>query len=301
MSVKDQPRRLGKGLAELLGGVAATAAATVAPGEGIRTLAVAALHPGPFQPRRAMDEAALEELAASLKARGVLQPLLVRPHPGRGGEYQIIAGERRWRAAQRAGLHEVPVLVRALADSDAMAAGLVENLQRQDLDPIEEAEGYQRLLLEFGMIQEELATAVAKSRPHITNMLRLLNLPTSVQKALRSGELNSGHARALLQHPDAEAGARAIMAGRLTVRQTEAMVQAALTPKGPKKEPRGASTNIFSRGLEAELTELLGLKVRITYDGHGGSLGITYNNLDQLDGVLTLLRGGKPRWGEDGP
>lgn len=291
MSGREAPRRLGKGLAELLGSGAAAMNAP-ASGEGVRHLPVAALHPGSFQPRRAMDEAALEELAASLKSRGVLQPLLVRIHPGKGGQYEIIAGERRWRAAQRAGLHEVPVLVRMLSDSEAMAAGLVENLQRQDLDPIEEAEGYQRLLDEFGLIQEELATAVAKSRPHISNMLRLLNLPPSVQVALRGGDMSAGHARALLQHPDPEAGARAIVAGKLTVRQTEAMVQQALTPK-PTKSARDARDNSVTRNLERELAELLGLRVRVTFNGKGGSVTLNYADLDQLDGILSLLRGGQ--------
>ncbi|MDD2878254.1 MAG: ParB/RepB/Spo0J family partition protein [Acidiphilium sp.] len=289
MSVKQQPRRLGKGLVALMGG-AASEGAVMGPMEGARSLAIATLHPGPFQPRRAMDEAALEELAASLKSRGVLQPLLVRSYPGKSGQYQIIAGERRWRAAQRAGLHEVPVLVRELSDTDAMAAGLVENLQRQDLDPIEEAEGYQRLLDEFGMIQEDLAAAVAKSRPHITNMLRLLNLPTEVQKALRSGDLSSGHARALMQHPDPQAGARAIMANRLTVRQTEAMVAAALTPK-PRVPAAAPQIDSATRMLERELIERLGLRVRISYNGKGGSVSLSYESLDQLDGILTLLRG----------
>ncbi|HEX7389596.1 MAG TPA: ParB/RepB/Spo0J family partition protein [Acidiphilium sp.] len=289
MSAKEQPRRLGKGLAELMGGSAVALAPQGAmPTEGVRTLAVASLHPGPFQPRRAMDEAALEELAASLKSRGVLQPLLVRPHPAKPGQYQIIAGERRWRAAQRAGLHEVPVLLRDLADTEAMAAGLVENLQRQDLDPIEEAEGYQRLLDEFGMIQEDLAVAVAKSRPHITNTLRLLNLPRSVQQALQSGELNAGHARALLQHPDPEAGAKAILANRLTVRQAEKLAQTALTPKPPAVRQR-RDADIETRALERELSERLGLRVRIVYNGKGGSVSLAYEGLDQLDGILALL------------
>jgi ParB family chromosome partitioning protein len=289
MSLKEQPRRLGKGLAALMGST--TLDATLGTSEGARQLAIASLHPGPFQPRRGMDEEALEELAASLKSRGVLQPLLVRSFPGQSGQYQIIAGERRWRAAQRAGLHEVPVLVRELSDTDAMAAGLVENLQRQDLDPIEEAQGYQRLLDEFGMIQDDLATAVAKSRPHISNMLRLLNLPTGVQTALRSGDLSPGHARALLQHPDPQAGARAIIANRLSVRQTEAMVAAASNPKNQPGQPPKRETDPQIRSLEHELTQKLGLRVRITHNGQSGSVSLSYGNLDQLDGILTLIRG----------
>ncbi|OZB29204.1 ParB/RepB/Spo0J family partition protein [Acidiphilium sp. 34-64-41] len=268
MGLKEQPRRLGKGLAALMGDT--TMDAGIGPTEGARHLAIASLHPGPFQPRRAMDEDALEELAASLKSRGVLQPLLVRSFPGQAGQYQIIAGERRWRAAQRAGLHE---------------------LQRQDLDPIEEAEGYQRLLDEFGMIQEDLATAVAKSRPHITNMLRLLNLPSDVQASLRSGDLSSGHARALMQHPDPQAGARTIIANRLTVRQAEAMVAAALTPKPAPPAPLAPDVNSVTRMLERELIEILGLRVRIRFNGKSGSVNLAYENLGQLDGILALLRG----------
>jgi ParB family chromosome partitioning protein len=288
MSLKEQPRRLGKGLAALMGST--TMQEAMGATEGARQLAIASLHPGPYQPRRAMDEVALEELAASLKSRGVLQPLLVRSYPGQSGQYQIIAGERRWRAAQRAGLHEVPVLVRELSDADAMAAGLVENLQRQDLDPIEEAEGYQRLLDDFGMIQDELATAVAKSRPHITNMLRLLNLPNTVQQAVRAGDLSAGHARALIQHPDPESAARAIIANRLSVRQTEAMVATALTPK-PQPTPLARQADTATRSLEQELMETLGLRVRINHNGKSGSISLTYDDLDQLDGILALLRG----------
>lgn len=287
MSLKERPRRLGKGLATLMG--PATAQDLAAGPGNVRDLAIAALHPGPFQPRRGMDEDALEELAASLKARGVLQPLLVRPHPAKPDQFQIIAGERRWRAAQRAGLHEVPVLVRDLSDPEAMAAGLVENLQRQDLDPIEEAEGYQRLLDEFGMIQEDLAIAVAKSRPHITNTLRLLNLPEGVQTAVRSGDLTAGHARALIQHPDPQAGARAVVANHLTVRQTEAMVRDALTPK--LRPPPAPKTTPATRMLEQELMEKLGLRVRITFDGQGGQVSLAYADLEQLEGILALLRG----------
>ncbi len=285
------PRRLGKGLAELLGPGTVAAVGQAITGEGVRHLPVASLHPGPFQPRRAMDEAALEELAQSLRTQGVLQPLLVRAMPGKPGQYEIIGGERRWRAAQRAGLHEVPVLVRVLTDSEAMAAGLVENLQRQDLDPLEEAEGYRRLVEEFGLIQEDLARAVAKSRPHVTNMMRLLNLPVTVQTALRKGELSAGHARALLQHPDPEAAARVIAAKRLSVRQTEALVQSALAPK-PERAPRDLKDDSVTRNLEAELAGALGLRVKVTYDGTSGSVSLFYRDLDQLDGILRLLRGG---------
>ncbi len=201
MNVKEQPRRLGRGLAALLGD-AAVPVSVAAP--GVQQLAVDVLEPSPFQPRKEMDDTALGELADSIAQRGILQPLLVRPHPGRDGVYQIIAGERRWRAAQRAQLHEVPVLVRALSDSDAMAAGLVENLQREDLNPIEEAEGYRRLMVEFQMTQDVLGEAIGKSRAHISNAMRILKLPEKVLAMVRDGRLSAGHAPALLgqDHPE---------------------------------------------------------------------------------------------------
>lgn len=289
MTTKEPPRRLGRGLAQLMGDVAAVTASPQS--ASVQLLPVADLAPSPFQPRRAMNEEALDELAASVKSRGVLQPLLVRPAPSPARGWQIIAGERRWRAAQRAGLHEVPVLIRDLEDADAMAAALVENLQRQDLDPIEEAEGFDRLIREFSLTQEELAQAVGKSRSHVTNMMRLLNLPQSVHQALRSGEITSGHARAILTHPDPETAARKIVADRLTVRQAEALTQAALTPREPKpsREAESRPTDPETRALERDLTERLGLKVKISFDGKGGTVAIAYRDLDQLDGLLTLL------------
>ncbi|MDE2201063.1 MAG: ParB/RepB/Spo0J family partition protein, partial [Rhodospirillales bacterium] len=207
-----------------------------------------------------------------------------RPAPGKAGRYQIIAGERRWRAAQAAGLHEVPALVRDLSDSDAMAAGLVENLQRQDLNAIEEAEGYRRLVDEFTMTQEALAAAVGKSRSHVANMMRLLNLPPAVQAEVKGGALSAGHARALLAHPEPAKAALAVIAGGLSVRQTEAL--ATRKPASPAAErPKDPET----AALERDLSERLGLKVEISFNGSGGSLRILYRSLDQLDGVLALL------------
>ena len=238
---------------------------------------------------------ALEELAASIRTRGILQPILVRPHPQRDGRFQIIAGERRWRAAQLAGLHDVPVLVRKLEDGDAMAAALVENLQRQDLNPIEEAAGLQRLIDEFGLSHDELAVAIGKSRSHLSNTVRLLQLPLTVRKEVELGALSAGHARALLGHPDPAKAALAVIAGRLTVRQTEALAQQQSTASriaptssnaklddNPRKDPEIAA-------LERDLREKLGLRIQILFDGKGGSLRIHYTNLDQLDGVLALL------------
>jgi ParB family chromosome partitioning protein len=233
-----------------------------------------------------MDQTALSELADSIRLRGVLQPILARSLPGQSDLYQIIAGERRWRAAQQAGLHEVPVFVREMADSEAMAAALVENLQREDLNAIEEAEGYRRLLDEFGLTQERLGEAVGKSRSHVANILRLLNLPASVQTALRRGELSAGHARALLAHPEPEKAAVAVIARGLNVRQTEALAQGrAPAPDRPPPPPR----DVEIQDLERRLTERLGLRVDISTQGAGGTLRISYRSLDQLDGLITLL------------
>ncbi|HQU00837.1 MAG TPA: ParB/RepB/Spo0J family partition protein [Acetobacteraceae bacterium] len=287
MTPKDPVRRLGKGLAALMGDNELPSKTTA----NATMLAVSMLEPGPFQPRRNMDETALAELAASLKQRGVLQPLLVRSHPGKAGSYQIIAGERRWRAAQQAVIYDVPVLVRELSDTDAMAAGLVENLQRQDLNPIEEAEGFKRLIEEFGLTQEALAEAVGKSRPHISNMMRLLNLPAGVRDHVRSGALSAGHARAILGHPHPEDAANSVMARQLSVRQTEALAAQAQKPNvnAAKSAPRSDSE---TEALAQSMSERLGLRVKIAFDGKGGTVSLTYRDLDQLDTIIGLLSRG---------
>jgi ParB family transcriptional regulator, chromosome partitioning protein len=283
MSLQASPR-LGRGLAALLGDAAVPAAPEPA---GIRQIPIDLLDPGPFQPRSAMDQTALAELADSIRARGILQPLLVRPHPAIPGRFQIIAGERRWRAAGLAGLHEAPALVRTLGDTEAMAAALVENLQRQDLNPIEEAEGYNRLLDEFGMTQAALSEAVGKSRPHVTNTLRLLNLPRPVQDAVRSGAVSAGHARALLAHPEPEAALGTVLARGLSVRQTEA-----LAARKPRADAAPSEKDPNIGALEQELTAMLGLRVAITANGRGGTVRIHYDDLDQLDVLLARLRVG---------
>jgi len=286
MALKEQPKRLGRGLAALLGD---SALPTSVAAPGVQTLPVDCMGPSPYQPRRAMDETLLEELAASIRQRGILQPLLVRPTPGTSGSYQIIAGERRWRAAQKAQLHEVPVLIRELSDADAMAAGLVENLQRADLNAVEEAAGYNRLLKEFGMTQDELAAAIGKSRSHITHMLRILNLPEQVQAMVRSGDLSVAHARALVNHDHPLATARAIVNDGLTAKQVLAQVarQGRTFPDGPPKP--GPKIDGDSEALAAALSEKLGLKVKVLFDGKGGSIIMNYKTLDQLDEILTLL------------
>ena len=285
MSPADKSPRLGRGLAALMGDIAPPTLET----PGIQEINVSQLEPSPFQPRRAMDPTALAELAASIQARGILQPLLIRPHPTEKTRYQIIAGERRWRAAMQAGLKSVPVLIRNLSDLDTMASALVENLQRQDLNVMEEAEGYARLQGEFGLTQDDLAQAVGKSRSYVSNTIRLTNLPEPVQAAVRTNQLSTGHARALLAHADPEQGMRAILARGLNVRQTEALAtrpdfSAVITTPRPEREKTPET-----QAMENMLTEKLGLRVEVAFDGKGGTLKITYQTLDQLDEVVSRL------------
>ena len=231
-----------------------------------------------------MDTEALEELAASIRRHGVLQPILVRPRPQSSGRYEIIGGERRWRAAQAARLHEVPVVVRDFDDREAMAAGLVENLQREDLNALEEADGYHRLIEQFGLTQQALSEAVGKSRPHIANTLRLLALPERVRDLLRDGALTAGHARAVLSAKDPVATALQIVDRGLNVRQAEAL--AAARPTAPGERASDPET----RALERELSQHLGLQVTIQHHGKSGQVTIRYRNLDQLDGLIRLLK-----------
>ncbi len=282
MSAREPLPRLGRGLAALLGDAPPVAGG--AAGDGVRTLSAASMEPSPFQPRHRMNAEALGELVDSIRAQGVLQPLLVRPHPTQPDRYQIVAGERRWRAAQQAGLHEIPALIRPLSDTETMTAALVENLQRQDLNAIEEAEGYQRLVQEFDMTQDAVASVIGKSRSHIANTLRLMNLPEPVKHEVRQGNLSAGHARALLSHSDPHAAALDVIARGLNVRQTEALVT-----DRPRERPR-VEPDSATLALEAELSARLGLRVGISFDGRGGVLRIQYRSLDQLDGLIALLK-----------
>jgi ParB family transcriptional regulator, chromosome partitioning protein len=283
-TVRKAPR-LGRGLSALLG----EAPIFPAPGgaEALRSLPIEKLEPGPFQPRGPIDPTPLQELADSIREHGVLQPILVRPKPGEVDQYQIIGGERRWRAAQLVPLHEVPVVVHNLTDREAMAAALVENLQRQDLNALEEAEGYRRLLDEFGLTQDALGQSVGKSRSHVANTLRLLGLPDRVRELLREGALTAGHARALLTTPNAEVLALQVVDRGLNVRQTEAL--AASKPRDPAMRP--SQPDPETAALERELSGRLGLKVAIRHGGRGGQVTIHYRDLDQLDGVIRLLQG----------
>jgi len=279
------PRRqpLGRGLAALFGDGARVS------GEGgsVREVAIELIRPGAFQPRRRFDEAELDALAQSVKEKGVLQPLLVRPIEDAETAFELIAGERRWRAAQRAGLHRVPVLVRALADAEALEIALIENLQREDLSALEEAEAYRRLLQEFGRTQASLADAVGKSRSHVANTLRLLGLPEAVRRRLEEGALTAGHARALLAAADPAALAAEIVRRGLNVRMTERLVQRRDGDRRPSSR-RARDADIAA--LERDLADALGLRVTIAAKPRGGALTLHYRDLDQLDRLLALLR-----------
>jgi ParB family transcriptional regulator, chromosome partitioning protein len=281
MSKVEAPR-LGRGLAALMGTAGPTA--TLADAPPIE-LPVAVLQPGPFQPRAPISDSELAPLVESIRAQGILQPLLVRPHLQRHGEYQIIAGERRWRAAQLANLATVPVHVRCLSDEQAAGAALVENLQRQDLNPLEEAEGYRQLMAKFGWTHEIIAQRVGKSRSHVANICRLLNLPQQVQTEVRNGALSAGHARALLAHPDPTRAALQVIAGGLNVRQTEDLAHRSAERRARKE----AGGDPDTRALEHQLSERIGLRVQIVRGETGGQVRITYKSLDQLDGLVVLL------------
>ena len=248
--------------------------------------------PHPNQPRQHFDEEALADLAASIRQHGILQPILVRPRSDQTDFYEIIAGERRWRAAQKAQLHEVPVLIRTLSDTEVLEIALVENLQREDLNPIEEAEGYRRLIDQFGYTQDKTAEMIGKSRSHVTNMIRLLALPAPVQKLVQTGTLSAGHARAIIVTPDPLRLAEKIIQEGLSVRETERLV-ATLPDKPPTTT--GRKTNQSKKdsdtlALETELSGILGLPVSIDMKDHTrGRLSISFDSLDQLDDVLQRL------------
>jgi len=290
--IRKRPSSLGRGLSSLLGEVAQEtplAGAGSARG-GIQMMPVSSIEPHLNQPRRHFDEEALDELAASIKARGLIQPIVVRPH---GHRYQIVAGERRWRAAQRARLHEIPVIVRDFDDIETLEVALLENIQRRDLNAIEEAEGYARLIHEYGYGQEALAKLVHKSRSHIANLLRLLALPDGVKALLESGELSMGHARALIGAGDAEALAREVVERGLSVRETEKLARFGKPgrERQGRLEIRGASADIDA--LERQLGDMLGLKVKITHRPEGGTVALNYSTLDQLDMICQRLSGEK--------
>jgi ParB family chromosome partitioning protein len=282
-------RGLGRGLSALIGDEVETAPPRGDSGaRAQRTLPVGWLHPNPLQPRKMFGKEELDELARSIREKGVLQPILVRP-TARGAEvFEIVAGERRWRAAQLAKLHDVPVVVRELSDAESLELAIIENVQRADLNAMEEATAYQQLIEKFEYTQEQLAQEIGKSRSQITNTVRLLKLPESVQAFVREGKLSASHARTLVGDPNAESRARDIINQSLSVRQAERRSQ--------KKKPKATSTtsNADIRALESNLSGVLGLKVQIAHKGStGGELRIAYRTLEQLDDVIQRLSRGK--------
>jgi ParB family chromosome partitioning protein len=296
-----EPRRgLGRGLSALLGeneatGDTAAASGGAAPGPAQET-PIELLRRNPEQPRRQFGEAELEELAASIREKGVLQPILVRPMPGAPGEYQIVAGERRWRAAQRAGLHSVPVLVRDLDDLDVLEIAIIENVQRADLNALEEALAYKSLMERFGRTQEAVAQVVGKSRSHVANALRLLSLPEEVRDHLAAGRLSAGHARAIATAPDPVGLARAVVEKDLSVRQAEALSRQSQDRGSPS--PRmtrlgGGGKDADTKLLEQDLAERLGLQVDLDDRGGKGLVTIRYETLEQLDDLCQRLTGGR--------
>ncbi len=280
---RDRP--LGRGLTALLG---EDRAADDPTGEGgsSKTVGIDLLRPNRLQPRRDFDEARIDSLSESIRAQGLLQPILVRRDPDRADGYEIVAGERRWRAAQRARLHEVPVLVREVPDRAALEIAIVENVQRQDLNPVEEAQGYRGLIDDFGHRQEDVARLVGRSRSHVANMLRLLNLPEEVTSMLVDGRLSAGHARALLAAAEPGPLARTVAARGLSVRQTERLVRRALPGGGA-----GAETGrpVGETAIDRELSGSLGLRVSLRTHKRGGALIIHYTTPDQLDDVVRRL------------
>lgn len=293
---KEQRRGLGRGLSALMADVGPVAqeSTTEAPLRPDRTVPVELISPNPDQPRRSFTQSQLDDLANSIRTKGVIQPLIVREDPTQPDRFQIVAGERRWRAAQMAQLHEVPVLVRTLDDTEVLEIAIIENIQRADLNPIEEAAGYRQLMFKFGHTQEKLAEALGKSRSHIANLLRLLNLPETVQEMVTAGELSAGHARTLVTARDAEGLARTIVAKGLSVREAEKLAKGGNAPP-PSRKPDTARVGIDkdadTKALEADLSAALGMKVQIDHkpDQEKGRLTISYDTLDDLDGLCGIL------------
>jgi ParB family chromosome partitioning protein len=288
-------RGLGRGLSALLDEADAPLVVEAPPGEavpglaGVREAPIELLRRNPDQPRRFFDEEALEELAESVRQKGLLQPILVRPAPGAPGEFQIVAGERRWRAAQAAQLHEVPIIVKELDDRQSLEVALIENVQRQDLTALEEAEGYRRLMEEFANTQEDLARVVGKSRSHVANIMRLLGLPHSVKALLQDGSLSAGHGRALLGAEDPETMALTVVRRGLNVRQTELLVRNSLKPAAGPAKTAASKSDADTRAIEKQLSDKLGLTVNISHHGERGEVRIAFASLEQCDEILHRL------------
>jgi len=293
---RKRPMGLGRGLSALLGEIEAEASVADAQDRsglmpsvnGVRLIDIASIKPHPTQPRRYFDEDALDELAQSIRARGVLQPIIVRIVES---GFQIVAGERRWRAAQRANVHQIPAIVKELDEAATLEIALVENIQRQDLNAIEEADSYRRLIKEFGHSQEALGKLVHKSRSHVANLMRLLELPASVRGAVAEGVLSMGHARALIGSADPEALMAEVQNRHLSVRETESLVRSKKAVQRPLLSRSSHRANPDLEALERHLGDLLGLKVKIAHGPKGGSVSLNYASLDQLDLICQRLSG----------
>jgi len=285
--MSEKTNRLGRGLAALIGDVAPIDGPRVVESSGLKRLPVEFIVANQRNPRRDFDPEQLEELANSIREKGVMQPLLVRPGGKDPDTYELIAGERRWRAAQAAGLHEVPVIIREVDDREALELAIIENVQRADLNSIDEAMGYSELMNQFGYRQNDMARVIGKSRSHVANTLRLLRLPAEVQQMLADAKLTAGHARTLITAQDPLALARRIVSGGLSVRQAEALNQ----QRGDRGEPRPATpkdANVLA--LEKQLSDALGMHVIVHSKGEGGRVEIRYKTLEQLDHICNRLK-----------
>jgi len=290
MAIPMQKGRLGRGLASLIGETPEAQPRLPAHGEQ-RLISIDQLHPSGFNPRKAFDETELAELAESIRSKGLLQPIIARPDPRRGG-YEIVAGERRWRAAQRAAMHTVPAIVRELSDLEAAEFALIENVQRTDLNPIEEATGYSELIEKFGYTQEQVSEVIGKSRSYLTNVLRLLKLPQPVQTLLQAGTLTAGHARLLVGHEEAEFVAQRVVEENLNVRDVEMLMQLERQRKAGRAPKTQEDKDADTLAFEKDLADGLGLKVEIKRgSGESGTLTISYGNFDQLDYIRNRLIG----------
>lgn len=288
--MNEKPTRLGRGLAALIGDMATIEGARVTETGGVKRLPVEMIIANRSNPRRTFDPDQLEELTNSIREKGVMQPLLVRPSDD-PNIFELIAGERRWRASQKAGLHDVPVIVRDVGDKEALELAIIENVQRADLNPLEEAQGYGQLIEQFDYTQQDLAQVIGKSRSHVANTLRLLKLPEDVRGMVASGTLTAGHARTLITADDPAHLARQIVSGGLSVREAEALSQQRDVAGKRKPAEPVASRDADTVALERRLSDALGLSVSLAHSERGGKLEIRYKTLEQLDGICARLTG----------
>ena len=297
---KTRQRGLGRGLSALMADVTEDKPTSADAAKAAdRTVPIEKIKPNPDQPRRSFDKEKREDLAASIKEKGIIQPLIVRPAPGSDTTFEIVAGERRWRAAQMAKLHQVPVLIRDFDDTEVLEIAIIENIQRADLNPVEEAAGYSQLMDKFGHTQEKLSEVLGKSRSYIANSVRLLTLPDEVQTYLRDGRLSAGHARALITAEDPAAFAREVIKKGLSVRETEALVKKAISnifsdPTKKRKPSKSVEKDADTKALEGDLSANLGMSVRLDHKPgqEKGQLTISYESLDQLDTLCRMLSAG---------